>query len=570
MFRSTDPQRSLFECEFLIPPDKAARLQKSWAEPFRTHILPLIDEEAFRDAFSETTGRPNTSIRLLVGVHLLKEWNDLTDEQVLDQLEYNLQWHYALGIESSTAHVSQKTLHNFRMRLIQNDRAQLVFEQMTHAVAQADGLDMRRQRLDSTHVLSNIAVLTRLGLFVETVTHFLGELRTQAPEAYASLDAGYERRYLDRVGYFSDAKREQAQRRLPVVAKDIGALVWAFEQDKNVSALSSFGLLRRLFAEQCEVIDDEDGGDDGEVGQGRVEVREPKTIASDTLQSPHDPDATYGRKGKGYEVQVAETCADDNPYQVITGTAVNGAHESDQHAVSPMLDQLTSSEMQPEELLADTGYGSGENIVASAKRGVDLQAPVQDPDAPPPTEHFTAPVSKDVSSEAQCDIAQVDPIEPTNDKPIGLEEFSCTPTFDHVVSCPAGEAPQHQHVAGSQIIAVFSAITCESCPLASRCPTRLLSSGDRQFRRASATLATAVRQAEQQLPAFKERYRKRSGVESTNQELKGRHGLGGLRVRGRPRVELSVRLKSLALNMKRAVQWHVSQIATMAFCPCQT
>ena len=47
-------------------------------------------------------------------------------------------------------------------------------------------------------------------------------------------------------------------------------------------------------------------------------------MSSDSLQSPYDPDATYGHKGKGYESQIAETCDDDNPYQVITGTAVNG------------------------------------------------------------------------------------------------------------------------------------------------------------------------------------------------------------------------------------------------------
>ena len=82
MFRPTDPQISLLESQFLLPDRKLARLQKSWAEPFQKRILPLIDEDVLRDAFSEDNGRPNKSIRLLVGLHLLKEWNDLTDEQV--------------------------------------------------------------------------------------------------------------------------------------------------------------------------------------------------------------------------------------------------------------------------------------------------------------------------------------------------------------------------------------------------------------------------------------------------------------------------------------------------------
>lgn len=573
MFVKTDSQRSLFECEFLLPPEKVNRLKKSWAEPFRERILPLIDEELFRDAFSEVTGRPNKSINMLVCLHLLKEWNDLTDEQVLDQVEYNLQWHYALGIESGPAHICQKTLHNFRLKLLENERALKVFEQVTLALAKADGLGLGRQRLDSTHVLSNIAVLTRLGLFVETVTHFLKELRKEAPEAFVSLKEEYTRRYLDREGYFSDAKREQARRRIPVVAQDAYNLVRSFEDDKSVKELPAFELLKRLTEEQCELVEgfDEDARIDKPldgVSGTRVKLRDPKTIASDSLQSPHDPDATYGHKGKGYEVQIAESCDDDNPYQVITATAVNGAHESDQKAVSTMLDQLESSGMFPSELLADTGYGSGANIVECAERNVTLHAPVRDPDATEPTEHFSAPVSELVpGSEPELE-APLDTSTP--DLPVGLEAFSFDRTFHQVLSCPAGKAPEDQHMASGQLLATFSSEHCSNCPMAAQCPIRVLVNGDRQLRRAPATIATEVRQYEQQQPAFKEIYRKRSGIESTNQEAKDRHGLGDLRIRRKSRVSLASKLKSLAINAKRAVFYHLSQLAIMPACPSPT
>ena len=137
MFVKTDPQRSLLECEYLLPPEKRARLEKSWAEPFRQRVLPLVDEEVFRDAYCEDNGRPNKSIRLLVCLTILKEWNDLTDEQVLENLEFNLQWHYALGITAEDAHVCQKTLHNFRVILMGNDRAKQTFEQITRELAKA-------------------------------------------------------------------------------------------------------------------------------------------------------------------------------------------------------------------------------------------------------------------------------------------------------------------------------------------------------------------------------------------------------------------------------------------------
>ena len=46
---------------------------------------------------------------------------------------------------------------------------------------------------------------------------------------------------------------------------------------------------------------------------------------------------------------------------------------------------------------------------------------------------------------------------------------------------------------------------------------------------------------------WRRRYGLRAGIEGTNSELKRRHGLGRLRVRGGERVRLSVYLKALAV-----------------------
>ena len=294
MFRPTERQTSLLEAGFLLPESKRARLSKSWAQPFRTRVMPLIDEEIFRDAFCSDNGRPNFSIRTLTGAHLLKEWNDLTDQQVIEQVEFNLQWQYALGITPEEAHLVQRTMHSYRVILTQSDRARRMFEDLTRKLAEADGLSMGRQRLDSTHILSNIAVLTRLTLFVETVTHFLRVLRKDLPERLSGLDGRFQKRYLEREGYFADAKREQAQRRLPVVATDVFELVRAFEEDAQVLDLAAFVLLRRLFEEQCEVVQDDDAdGSAGDSGHSddavaptpKVQLREPKTVSSSSLQA---------------------------------------------------------------------------------------------------------------------------------------------------------------------------------------------------------------------------------------------------------------------------------------------
>jgi len=52
---------------------------------------------------------------------------------------------------------------------------------------------------------------------------------------------------------------------------------------------------------------------------------------------------------------------------------------------------------------------------------------------------------------------------------------------------------------------------------------------------------------------WRKRYAVRAGVERMNSELKRRHGLGHLRVRGGRRVRLAVYLNALACNIKRMI-----------------
>ena len=90
-------------------------------------------------------------------------------------------WYHALRLEMEEAHLAQKTLHNFRVRLMEHDGGRLAFCETTDRMIEALGLRTGKQRLDSTHVMSNIAVLTRLGLFCETVRVFLLAVSREHP-----------------------------------------------------------------------------------------------------------------------------------------------------------------------------------------------------------------------------------------------------------------------------------------------------------------------------------------------------------------------------------------------------
>ena len=165
MFRARDPQESLWQSQFLVTPKKAKRLEGSWAEVFRNEALPLIDKELFAPMYCADNGRSNRAVQTVLGVHLLKEMFNFTDGEALEQLEFNLLWHHALRLDIEETHLPQKTLHNFRVRLMQHDGGRLAFQETTDRIIQALGMRTGKQRLDSTHIMSNIATLNRLGLF---------------------------------------------------------------------------------------------------------------------------------------------------------------------------------------------------------------------------------------------------------------------------------------------------------------------------------------------------------------------------------------------------------------------
>ena len=127
-----------------------------------------------------TTGRPNFSVARLLGLCLLQEWNDLSDQEALDTFSFDMRWRYALDVNDEEDYLSRRSLVEFRRRLAAKDPAmklvRTVFDSIRDSAIQRLGLSASNQRLDSTHIISNIRLRGRLALFSNTLTLFLKSL----------------------------------------------------------------------------------------------------------------------------------------------------------------------------------------------------------------------------------------------------------------------------------------------------------------------------------------------------------------------------------------------------------
>ncbi len=92
---------------------------------------------------------------------------------------------------------------------------------------------------------------------------------------------------------------------------------------------------------------------------------------------------------------------------------------------------------------------------------------------------------------------------------------------------------------------------CCDCEYQAECPVNKGRDGY-SFDHTAKSRRTAGRRREETTDAFRERYKRRSGIEGTNSGLKRRTGLGQLRVRGAPRVFHTIYLKVTGWNILRA------------------
>lgn len=541
MFKRKREQRSLFGATTLLPDAKRERLERSWAAVFRDKALPLIDEEKFRHLFCEDNGRPNKPVQTVIGTLFLKEMFDLTDLETLERLDFDLLFQVALGLDVDEAHCCQKTLHNFRQRLMERAADKLLFQTVTDKMIKALGVDVSKQRLDSTHILSNIARLTRLGLFCETVRMFLTAVKKDFSRQFKDIPESLRGRYLKEDGTatrFGDAKSDESRRRLSVCARDVYRLVDRFRDCKAVRKLEAYSLLERLLEEQCEITKTPSGGGDGDADIAEpgvpVELKEPASISSDSLQSPHDPDATFsGHKGKGYEVQIAETYGNENTPEIITHVEVTRSCDSDASAALPTLNALEEREIAPDVMLADTTYCSTDNVIAAATRGIELLGPV------PGTASETMPMDH-----------------------LGKTDFLVDPSGEGPSVCIGGQtAMKTVRSDASGILRVyFEGAACARCQFSSVCAARLLKDGTRVLTTTVRQATLEQRRAYEKGEEFKKRYAARAGIEGTNSEMKRAHGLGRLRVRRELRVKLAAFLKATACNLKRMIRHFVETI----------
>lgn len=338
----------------------------SWHNQFRKQVVMRVDESIFSVLYTELTGAPNASIRVLVGMMILKEAHGWSDEQMFENCNFNLLTRSALGLMTLEDAVPvASTYYLFRRNLVfyNKDNGVDLYKKCQEQITSCQILEFnvsgKQVRMDSKLLGSNIAWLSRYELIHETLRLFIAEreefiFKKSMSKDEFSLIKSIQDETGNKVVYRST--KSEIDTRLIALGKLMYRFVVLFKSNNY----GEYQTLKTVFEQQYSVSKDK-----------MILPLENEKISAKSIQSPHDTDAHFrnkdGNKVKGYSANITETCdqpdEDGKPVlNLITDTQVEVVSSQDNSYLKTAL--TNTQEILPnniEKVYTDGAYNSVEN-----------------------------------------------------------------------------------------------------------------------------------------------------------------------------------------------------------------
>jgi Transposase domain (DUF772) len=329
MFKKTkEPQLNIFNSPSSILSGKSQKIydqKSSWHNMFRQHVTNQIDETPFGELYCNNNGTPNSSIRVLIAMMILKEAEGLSDQKIFENCRFNMLTRSAIGLlNADDAVPAESTYYLLRKRMADHEKAgnrnllDVVFAQVTKKQCLDFEVSGKRIRMDSKLLGSNITWLTRYELVHETFRLFYNEVKQGGKLEGATKEILDELLKMEGNKITYTCSSGEVKTRL----QQLGALIYNVLPLFSAADATHYQTLNKVFEQQFVVEENK-----------TVVSREKEEITAQSIQSPHDTDCTYRNKAgdalKGYSINITESCDDGKVLNLIGHVDVRNASTSD-------------------------------------------------------------------------------------------------------------------------------------------------------------------------------------------------------------------------------------------------
>jgi len=347
----------------------------AWHNRFYANVTSKIDESLFSPLFKQgNMGAPNVSIRVIIGMSIIKKGFGCSDEDLFEKCRFDLLVRKAPGLVSLSDATPSLDMYYLLRRCIceyENECGinlmEKCFEQLTRSQISTFKISAKSVRMDSKLIGSNIARYSRFELIHNTLRKFIaglgetGMLRLNLK--LRNMTAAFLQEDAPKMVYRLNTQTPEQR-----IAQLGDLIYWILKRlDPNTFG---YELQHRVFHEQYEVV------------KGKPLLRPKEEISAKSVQNHNDPDADYRKKGdhktKGYSVNITETCHDDEEQadkpNLIVNVQVEPASAADndflQDAVNDIREHVTGNEI--EKFYADGAYQSPGNREFAEKNDIEF------------------------------------------------------------------------------------------------------------------------------------------------------------------------------------------------------
>ena len=232
-----------------------------WHNQFHKQVYLRIDEVIFKVLFNETTGAPNSSISLLVGMMILKEAYGWSDAQLFEQCRFNLLTRSALGlINMNDAVPTESTYYLLRKRIYDYqkqggmDLLAITFEHITQGQIKDFDVNGHSIRMDSKLIGSNIAYFSRYEVIHQTLCLFY---KTLSKWEIKKISNSFREQLVvisseEPLKIVYRSTREEIKSR----SQSLGVLIFSLLKLFTNNTTEQYQLLQRVFDEQYKITEE--------------------------------------------------------------------------------------------------------------------------------------------------------------------------------------------------------------------------------------------------------------------------------------------------------------------------
>ena len=469
----------------------------------------LFRDEELGEMYCLDNGRRSLPPSLMSGVVLLQFHDNVSDEEAVRRLLFDLCWKVALRVPLDFAGFDSSSLSVFRKRLRQHGKERYAFDRMVEVGREAGFLPPKVQTLiDSTYMLGAGATEDTYTLIRHAMRKLLRAMGYHLPQQRKKLGKNLEpyldRKYKPKIDWANPRSRKEHLQELVAQAHSVLELALEHTEDEEVRGLG--WMLTKIIGD--DISFDEKG--QAEIAQG---------VAKDRIVSVTDPTLRHGRKSSSHQFDGDKLHLVEEPStELLLNTGVGPGNEYDGKEFRPMIGGVEEHyDMKVVGSAGDGAYGSGDNRAECAGKGIDLIAPLAE-----------------------------------SHKGIGKSQFHID-LENMQVTCPEGHTTSKWDWAkdqkGRKVRRFqFSTEGCLNCPRHQECVGER-KRGRRIILHYHEAYLIAAREM-QKTEAFKEAYRERSKVGRKIAELVS-HGLRQARYIGTEKAELQALWTGAVVNFKR-------------------